>query len=121
MNLPRNAQAIVTMRAEGWKPEDPVIVSYVGDTGFDNPHVYANSGEEYDWRFLKGLQVSIFVRPNVNAKHAMKALFAEADLMQGYPWLVDVELKHAACIIENNPIQLWHLIDGSDIWQEFFA
>ncbi len=120
MNLPRNAQAILDLRAGGMKPEHPVIVSFVGHTGFENPHVFVENGERCDWRFLHGLQAQIFVKPGVNAKHAMKAIFDEVDLMQSYPALVDVELKQLAFVVGNKPLKTWPVKSGTELWKEFF-
>lgn len=105
----------------GLKPEHPVIVSFVGTTGFDNPHAYADSGVRYDWRFVKGLAVQVFVKPGIDARDALERIFDEVDLVQAYPMLVDVERKQVAAVVENRPLSLWHVKAGGSMWKDFFA
>lgn len=119
--LPRNAQAIIDAREGGMAPADAVIVSFIGHTGFENPHVYCDPGVEYDWRFLTKLATQIYVKPGIDARSAMKALFDEADLMQTYPMLVDDERQEVAFIVDNKPLKLWALKRESDIWKGIFG
>lgn len=116
--LPRNAQAIIDARAQGLKPAESVVVSFVGDTDFPGPHVYAEPATRYDWRFVTGLHVAIIVRPGIAAAHAMRSIFEVAML---YPTLIDIDRKQLAYIVEASPLKLWPRQFGGYDWQQVFG
>lgn len=62
MILPVNAQAILDARMKGFKPADMVVVSLVGAVGLDNPTVFAKPDVRYDWRWVRGLDVCLYLR-----------------------------------------------------------
>lgn len=51
------ADSIIKVRMRGYRPADAVVVSLVGHTGFDNPTVNPARGQQYDWRWIAGLDV----------------------------------------------------------------
>jgi hypothetical protein len=118
MTLPRNAQAIVRARLEGSRPADPVVVSYVGDTGWRNPHVFADAGQRYDWRFLLDLEVLIVVAKGVDVRQALLDIFAVARL---YPTLIDLEQRQAGSVIDAAPLRVWPFTPRHPAWKELFA
>lgn len=59
--LPDNADPILKARMRGFKPADMVIVSLLGPVGVANPTVFAKSGAAYDWRWVRGLDVCIYL------------------------------------------------------------
>ena len=97
-----------------------MIVSFVGETDWPNPHVYADSGVPYDWRFLAGLDVFIVTKPGIDASDAIRGIYAVLLLTSGigYPQLIDIERKQAACVIGNRPVRLWQQLAHS---QEIFG
>lgn len=118
MTLPRNANSIAIGRNHGMRPRDPVIVSFAGDTGWPNPHVYADSGAVYDWTFLTALHVFIVVKPGIECQRAIRDIFAVAAL---YPTLVDIESQTAASVIDDHPLRLWNMSRGFKHWKEIFC
>jgi len=118
--LPRNASQILLARQrDGMRPDLPVIVSFVGSLPeYENPKVFADPGVDYDWRFLFDLEVLIVVRPGIDCKAAIEAIFAVARL---YPTLVDIERKSAASILETKPYSDWPITRRSAAWKELFA
>jgi hypothetical protein len=71
MKLPRGAHEIAQARANGMRPELPVIVSMVGALPHEaNPTVHAD-GPNYDWRFLAELDVFVFVSPQSQSVQAL--------------------------------------------------
>lgn len=59
--LPANAQMILDARLKGFKPADMVIVSLVGPVGAENPTVFAKIGVKYDWRWVRGLDLCMYL------------------------------------------------------------
>lgn len=59
--IAKNAQAIIDARMKGQKPAHMVIISLVGPVGMDNPSVFADPAQEYDWRWCRGLDVCVYL------------------------------------------------------------
>ena len=118
--LPRNAARLMQT---GLKPGGSVIVSFVGETKHRFPHVFADSGRRYDWHFLAGSIVAIFVRPGVDAGHAIDAIFRGCNPMLSYPALVDIERRQVAYIVDGarGDLKLWRCTQESDLWLQHFA
>lgn len=115
---PRNAQAAQLARDRGV----PLLVSFIGDTPWAAPTVYADSGKRYAWSFIAGLHVVVVVRAGVDSTDALRSIFDHTDLVEtGYPVLIDVDTQEAACVHENNPLKLWQMNRGSELWQQYFA
>lgn len=118
--MPRNARAIVDARVGGLKPAEMVIVSFVGETTWPNPHVFADSGRCYDWRFLHGLTAAIVVKQGIDARDAMVGVFDETNIFEGLPILIDPELEQAAYVVMNRPIRLSPIDADTPAWKEIF-
>jgi len=114
--LPRNINSL-----QGLAKGTSIIVSFVGSTGYANPHVFADSGKKYDWEFTKDLHCTLVVKPGVDAEHAMRAICGLADWMAGYPILVDVESQQLAYIVTPKPLHLWPVKSGTNTWRQHFA
>lgn len=110
--LPRNASAIAAARQGGLRPAKPIVVSYVGDTPWDNPTVYADSGQRYDWSWAKDLEVQIVVKPGVDATDAVDSLFDP--FATSYLGLIDIERKHVSFVVSLDPPVLWPMRDTTD-------
>jgi len=121
LQLPRNAARL--MQAGGLKPGGSLIVSFVGETKHRFPHVFADSGRRYDWEFSAGSIVAIFVRPGVDAAHAIDAIFRCCNPMLSYPALVDIERRQVAYIVDGarGDLKLWRCTNESDLWLQHFA
>lgn len=60
--IPEGAQPILRTRLRGMKPADMVIVSMAGPVYAENPVVRAKFGEKYDWRWVRDLDVCLYIR-----------------------------------------------------------
>lgn len=61
MILATNAQEILAARMKGLRPSDMVIVSLVGPVGAENPTVFAKPELAYDWRWVRGIDVCVYL------------------------------------------------------------
>lgn len=109
--LPRNAKVL-----DGLEKGSSVVVSFVGDTDYKHPHVYADPGRDYNWRFAEHVRTVIVVRPGLDVLRALVAIF-EAEARSGwYPTLVDIEAKTVGSIVDGQPIKLWPKREGCETW-----
>lgn len=60
-NLPDGAKPIVDCRLRGKRPADMVLVSLGEPVQTANPIVIAQCGQRYDWRFVRGLDVCVYL------------------------------------------------------------
>lgn len=63
--LPRNCEALVSMRKARQIPHLPVLISLVGPLEFNNLTLIAHADREYDWRPVAGLEVEVFASNQV--------------------------------------------------------
>jgi hypothetical protein len=119
---PRNAQAIERYRREGWLSEHDtgVVVSFVGKTAIDAPHVFVDSGRRYDWSALAGLSAFIVVTKGVDARHAMVDLYRISEIGRT-PQLIDFDAKMMAWIVSADPLTLDPQRVGSLPWVNLFS
>lgn len=74
MSLAEGAQAIIAQRMKGYKPADMVIVSLCGKVKTNNPLVLADASKAYDWRWVRGLDVCLYIADAVDWPGLMKAI-----------------------------------------------
>ena len=74
MKLAEGAQKIIAARANGMKPADMVIVSLVGTPETFNPFVVANHKETYDWRWIRNLEIGVYVQDGQEWAHTVKSM-----------------------------------------------
>lgn len=74
MKLPNGADAVIAARKKGMKPAELLIVSLVGKVGEANHTIYANEKAEYDWRWLVGLQVCLYVNNATQWRDTLAAI-----------------------------------------------
>lgn len=74
MNLPNGAKPVVDARLKGLKPAELLIVSLVGPVGEQNHTVYANAGTEYDWRWVVGLDLCLYVKNGMKWRETLEAV-----------------------------------------------
>lgn len=115
---PRNVQSVSRARARGI--ERGLVVSFVGETCIEGPHVYVDSGGVYDWRFALDLPVAVVVTRGVDARPVFRDLFLVAML---YPTIVDFDREHVGSVVEasSNSFQVRLLRQGSEPWLRLFA
>jgi hypothetical protein len=64
--LALNAEPILKARTRGFKPADMVIVSLVGQVHAQNQVVLGIPGKAYDWRWVHGIDVCLYVGSEPN-------------------------------------------------------
>lgn len=69
-----NAQPIVDARMRGFKPDDLVLVSLVGHVSAANPVVRAIPGTLYDWRWVRDLELCVYVGERGDWVQTLKAI-----------------------------------------------
>lgn len=111
MNIPNGANKIISARKKGFKPADMVIISLIGHVNEGNPIVHANPSGEYDWRWLVGLNVCVYIKPGITWKPILMQIarnkpewlgIYDADQFQG----ADVSALPMVADIEK-PMSLW--------------
>lgn len=114
--MPGGAWPIAQARRQGLKPAEAVIVSYVGETPWQGPHVHCDSGKAYDWAWSEGLSLVIVVANGTDATDAIRGCFwPEHHNRTGFPTLIDIENRRVAYIVRLVPKPaLWHLLDTSE-------
>ena len=91
--IPTNAFKIIELRKKGYKPDEMIIVSLVGKIDELNHVIYADHRKDYDWNFLKGLDVCIFANSSIEIK---KTLLAIATIKTRFLGLWDVDRLEGA-------------------------
>lgn len=66
MNLAQNAQTILDARMRGFRPADMVLVSLTGPVWAENPIVFAKPEQKYDWRWVRGLDVGVYINGDID-------------------------------------------------------
>ena len=69
-----NAQPIVDARLRGLKPDGLVLVSMVGHVVAANPVVRAVPIAAYDWRWVRGLEVCLYIGEHCDWVETLKAI-----------------------------------------------
>lgn len=72
--LPQNAAPILKARMKGLRPAGMVIISTTGPVWTEQPLVRAEPGAAYDWRWVRGLDVCLYVRDGDDWAVTMKAI-----------------------------------------------
>lgn len=72
--IPTNAQPIIAARLRGFKPEEMIRVSLVGSLCHGNHAVYAEPAVAYDWRWVRDLDVCVYVGPKMDWVDTLKAI-----------------------------------------------
>lgn len=60
--IPNGGDVILAARKRGLRPDEMLIVSFVGRVPEANHQVFANPKGEYDWRWLQDLDVCLYLR-----------------------------------------------------------
>jgi hypothetical protein len=82
---PRNAWEIVKARANGMRPEGPVLVVLHGQHDIDNAMVYAEPNVRYRWDWVRGLPNVVVL---IGSGTRMGTILA--DIMDAGPLQLDV-------------------------------
>lgn len=72
--LPKNAEQIVQARMKGLRPAGLVIVSLRGRVLTQQPLVLAEPGVAYDWRWVRGLDMCVYVDDRNDWALTLKAI-----------------------------------------------
>ncbi len=114
---PPGAASVIESRERMDFREGPVIVSYVGTTPWDAPHVHCTSGQDYDWEWAWGLELCVVLKPGVNARDAILNCFQRCTLDR-FLTLIDIERKLVSYVVCLMPERVWHLRDVSAYFPE---
>jgi hypothetical protein len=95
--LARNAAGLAELRTNGFKPDLPILVSFVGDLPHTNTILHAKAGERYDWRCLAGLEVEVFVNRSVGFAAVIEALADIAACVPAHMTLTYTEGPRIEC------------------------
>jgi hypothetical protein len=64
--IPKNGEALITMRKRNSIPALPILVSFIGPLdSFTNTVLEADASKSYEWRLLSAMEVEIFVSTEV--------------------------------------------------------
>jgi hypothetical protein len=69
-----NAQPIVDARLRGLKPNELVLISLVGHVDAANHTVRATLGTPYDWRWVRDLEICVYIGERVDWVDVLKAI-----------------------------------------------
>lgn len=61
MKLAKGAEPILAARMKGRRPADMVLVSLAQAPKSHNPFVLASPAERYDWRWVRGLDIGVYI------------------------------------------------------------
>jgi hypothetical protein len=72
-----NAQPILEARTNGLKPAEMVLISLIGRINEQNHTIYANPKRQYDWLWVRGLQVCIYAARDVDWRNLARSVASE--------------------------------------------
>lgn len=75
--IPNGAQRIIDVRKKGMRPAEMVLVSLIGRINELNPTVYASAKKDYDWSWLRGLQVCIYTTPEADWRSVARSIASQ--------------------------------------------
>lgn len=118
-----NAQEILNARLRGFRPADMVMVSLVGSVWVENPVVFAKPEVEYDWRWVRDLDVCVRVSDDQEWSNLVKglALHWPAYLCvwnESGKWGARVWLIPTASDI-GKPKRIWKFELDFSLWHDF--
>lgn len=106
-----NAQPIVDARLRGLKPDEMVLVSLVGHVDAANHTVRAIPGTAYDWRWVRDLDICVYVGERGDWIETLKAIALQRPAYLGLwncqnHWGARVYLIPTAADI-SRPVRQW--------------
>lgn len=109
--IAQNAQPILSARLRGFKPDEMVMISLIGGIDSANQTIYAKPGETYDWRWVHGLDVCVWIGDEPNWAPMLKAIALQRpDYLciwhQGREWGARVYLIPTAADV-SKPVCMW--------------
>jgi hypothetical protein len=82
------SEGILKTRLKGYRPTDTIVVSLVGRVEVDNPQALPERSVKYDWRWVKGLDIAIFINATVDWRNTAMEI-KQADPRYLCIWDVD--------------------------------
>ncbi len=74
---PHNAAPIIAARLKGRKPAELIRVSLVGELGPGNHVVQVEPGKAYDWRWVRDLDICLYIGSQGDWVDVLKAIALE--------------------------------------------
>ena len=97
--IPYGSAEILQLRKDGKRPADMVLVSLAGAVrGESNPVVYPGN-HDYDWRFLRGLQVTVLINAETPAEKSRKVIREIEAVEPAYLGLVERETGNGVKVL----------------------
>lgn len=121
--IPEHADKIIDARLKGKRPADMVLVFLDAPQRTRNPFVIAKLGVAYDWRWVRGLDVALYVNEaddwGTMAKDiAMQRPDYLAIWNHESKWGARVWLVPTAADVER-PVRQWRYDLDFSIWMDF--
>lgn len=109
--IAQNAQPIIDARLRGLKPEGLVLVSMSGHIAVQNMVVHAAENADYDWRWVHGLEICVYVDEQIDWVQTVKAIAKQrptylAIWNRTHQWGADVYLVPTASDV-SKPVRQW--------------
>jgi hypothetical protein len=90
------AEEIIKERMRGLRPADTVVVSLVGPFAVLNHSVLPETGRQYDWRWVKGLDIALLIASSQDWK---RTAFEIKQAAPGYLCVWDIHTHRGAEVI----------------------
>jgi hypothetical protein len=71
-----NAHSILDARKKGLRPAEMILVSLIGQINELNHTVYARPNKDYDWQWVRGLEICVYTQPDVDWQSTLLAIAA---------------------------------------------
>lgn len=75
--IAKGAQSILDARTKGMRPAEMILVSLIGRINEPNHTVYANHKAQYEWQWVRGLQICIYTSPEVDWRPIARSIASE--------------------------------------------
>ena len=115
-----NANKIIQLRKNGYRPDEMIIISLVGKLDELNHVVYADTKTDYDWSWCRGLDICIFASSGVKWTKTMNSI-ARVKTHFLAVWDIDrhegadfVYLPNHESVCKPQSLWQWHVIPN--IW-----
>lgn len=119
--IPVNAKSIVKARMQGFRPDELILVSLIGMISERNHTVLADPAQQYDWRWMRGLDCCVYINGTINWRPTMLAI---RKATPRYMWVWDVDTERGATVFlkpshpasEPKPARNWEWVLDFSSW-----
>jgi hypothetical protein len=116
-----NAKSIVKARMQGFRPDELILISLVGRISERNHTVLADPGQVYDWRWVRDLDICVYIDGACDWRAAMLTI---RKAMPRIMWVWDVDSQRGASVFlkpshpasEPKPARSWDWVLDFTSW-----